>query len=252
MSRNGPDDHTSRDTLNVSTEEPSLLQRHQNNKYVFFQAASMMEKHLRRSLVMAEKWNLTGTYCEACNCEVACPCVFLSAPTGGDCTLLVGWHIDKGNFGNVDLGNLNVALAVHSPGHMAKVKWRAALYFDRNASEKQKNALTQIFTGQAGGHPGMLVSHIGDVLGIRQVPIEYKADGKRRTLKIADVAESEIEAIEGQGGGDVTVDGHPLCIAPGYKAVVAKSKKLNYQDHGLHWEISGKNGFFSPFSYQGK
>jgi hypothetical protein len=222
------------------------------NLFLYLQTTPMMENHLERKWVMAEKWNLTGTYCEACNCEAACPCVFLSAPTGEDCTLLVGWHIAKGNFGNVDLGNLNVALAVHSPGHMVEVKWRAALYFDQNASEKQKDALTQIFTGKAGGHPGMLVSHVGDVLGIKYVPIEYKADGMRRTLKISDVGEAEIEAIEGQGGGEVTVDGHPFCISPGYKAVVAKSRKLNYQDHGLHWEISGKNGFFSPFSYQGK
>jgi len=201
---------------------------------------------------MAEEWKLAGTYFEACNCEAACPCVFLSAPTDGECTLLVGWHIDKGKFGNVDLGNLNVALAVHSPGHMAEVKWRAALYFDRNVSEKQKDALTKIFTGQAGGHPGMLVSHVGEVLGIKLVPIEYAAAGKRRSLKIADVGEMQIEAIEGQGGADVTIDNHPLTIAPGHQAVVAKSKNLKYQDHGLHWEITGKNGFYSPFSYQGK
>lgn len=200
---------------------------------------------------MAEKWNLSGTYCEACNCDVACPCVFLSAPTDGECKALIGWHIDKGNYGNVDLGNLNVAIAVHSPGHMVETKWRAALYFDRNASEKQKDALTQIFTGQAGGHPGMLVSHVGDVLGIKQVPIEFTADGKRCRLKIFDVAEADMEAIQGQGGADVTIDGHPLCISPGYKAVVAKSRTLNYQDHGLRWEVSGKNGLFSPFSYQG-
>jgi len=201
---------------------------------------------------MAEEWKLTGTYFEACNCEAACPCVFLGAPTEGECTALVGWHIDKGTFGNVDLGNLNVALAVHSPGHMAEVKWRAALYFDRNASEKQQDALTKIFSGQAGGHPGMLVSHVGEVLGIKHVPIEYTADGKRRSLKIADVGEMQIEAIEGQGGADVTIDNHPLAIAPGYQAVVAKSSKFKYQDHGLHWEITEKNGFYSPFSYQGK
>ena len=201
---------------------------------------------------MAEEWKLTGTYFEACNCEAACPCVFLGAPTEGECTALVGWHIDKGTFGNVDLGNLNVALAVHSPGHMAEVKWRAALYFDRNASEKQQDALTKIFSGQAGGHPGMLVSHIGDVLGIKSVPIEYAADGKKRSLKIGDVGETQIEAIEGQGGAEVTIDNHPLAIAPGYQAVVAKSSMLKYQDHGLHWEITGKNGFYSPFSYQGK
>ena len=200
---------------------------------------------------MADKWNLSGTYMETCNCEVACPCFFLSAPTDGDCTLLVGWHIDKGNFGNVDLGNLNVVLAVYSPGHMAEVKWRAALYFDRNASDLQKEALTRIFTGEAGGHPGRLVSHVGEVLGIRSVPIEYREDGRRRILRVAQTAEAEIEAIGGQGGADVTLENHPLGIAPGHKAVVAKSRKVTYQDHGLHWEISGKNGAFSPFSYRG-
>jgi hypothetical protein len=177
--------------------------------------------------------------------------VFLSAPTDDDCTVLVGWHIDSGSYGDVDLAGLNVALAVHSPGHMVEVKWRAALYFDEAASETQTDALTQIFTGQAGGHPGMLVSHVGDVLGVASVPMTFEADGKRRSLKIANVADVEIEAIQGQGGADVTIDNHPLCIAPGHTAVVAKSKQLRYEDHGLHWEISGKNGFYSPFAYQG-
>jgi len=45
---------------------------------------------------MSEKWNLSGTYFEACNCDAACPCVFLSNPTEGECTVLVAWHVDPG------------------------------------------------------------------------------------------------------------------------------------------------------------
>ncbi|MEE8334606.1 MAG: DUF1326 domain-containing protein, partial [Alphaproteobacteria bacterium] len=45
-------------------------------------------------------WSLKGTYFESCNCDAACPCVFLSAPTDGDCTVLIGWHIDQGNDGD--------------------------------------------------------------------------------------------------------------------------------------------------------
>ena len=59
---------------------------------------------------MSEKWSLSGTYFEACNCNVACPCVFLSEPTPGECTVLVGWHIDEGTFEGTSLNNLNVAL----------------------------------------------------------------------------------------------------------------------------------------------
>ncbi len=200
---------------------------------------------------MSEKWSLSGTYFETCNCDVACPCVFLSPPTQGDCAVVVGWHVDKGKYGDVALDGLNVALAVHSPGNMATTKWKVALYFDNKASEAQKNALMQIFTGQAGGHPAVLVSFVGEVLGVKSAGIDYRAEGKRRSLKIANIVDAEIEAISGAGGADVTISGHPLCIAPGYAATVAKSKKLSYSDYGLKWEISERNGFFSSFANQG-
>ena len=200
---------------------------------------------------MAEQWKLTGTYFEACSCDIACPCTFLSAPTKGECTAVAGWHVDNGNFAKVTLEGLNIALAVHAPGHMLEVKWRAALYFDNTASEDQKNALTQIFTGQVGGHMAKMVSFVSEVMGIVSVPIKYESNGKQRRLKIGDVAEVEIEAIQDEGGADVTINNAPLGIAPGFPLIVAKSKKLNYKDHGLQWEISGKNGFYSPFAYQG-
>jgi hypothetical protein len=56
-------------------------------------------------------------------------------------------------------------------------------------------------------------------------------------------------ALEGQGGAEITITNHPLCIAPGNPAVTARSKKLSYKDHGMSRELSGKNGFFSPFQY---
>lgn len=200
---------------------------------------------------MSTNWKLDGTYFEACNCDAACPCVFLSAPTEGECTALVAWHIDKGSFNDVVLDGLNLALAVHSPGHMLEVKWRAALYLDKNASTAQSESLTQIFGGHAGGHPAKLGSHIGEILGVKSAAIDYKAVGKSRSINIAGVSEVEIEAMEGQGGEEITINNHPLCIAPGKPAVVAKSNKLEFRDHGLQWNISGKNGFFSAFAYQG-
>ncbi|MGE5668700.1 MAG: DUF1326 domain-containing protein [Betaproteobacteria bacterium] len=196
-------------------------------------------------------WSLKGSYFEACNCEVACPCVFLSAPTDGQCTALVAWHVDQGSFGGVKLDGLNVALAVHSPGHMAQVKWKVALYLDDRASEAQRGALTQIFAGQAGGHPAMLTSHVGEVIGVTSAPMTFQAKGRERSLEIGKIAEATIESIDGQGGAEVTIDNHPLCIAPGHAAVASRSREVSYQDHGLNWKFSKKNGFHSPFTYQG-
>ncbi len=38
---------------------------------------------------MAPKWQAKGDYFETCNCETLCPCIFLSPPTEGNCTVLV-------------------------------------------------------------------------------------------------------------------------------------------------------------------
>lgn len=200
---------------------------------------------------MTANWKLEGTYFEACNCDAACPCVFLSAPTTGECTVFIGWHIDKGRVGEVALDGLNVARAIYTPGHMLEVPWTAALYLDDTANEGQTDALTRIFTGTLGGSPSKLASHIVTDLGVRSLPIKYVANGKKRSVSIPNVADIEIAAIVGQGEGEVTISGHPLCVAPGYPAVASRSSHFVYADHGMSWDINEKTGFFSPFVYTG-
>jgi hypothetical protein len=200
---------------------------------------------------MSDQWSLTGSYFESCNCDAACPCVFLGPPTQGECTVLVAWHIDKGNFGDMRLDGLNVALAAYSPGHMLQAKWKVALYLDDRSTQDQRDALTRIFGGQAGGHLANLAPRMGELLGVKAVPIDYRAEGRRRSLSMRGVAKMEIEGIPGQNGGDVTLSGMPFCIVPGVPAVVAKSKRLSYRDRGLQWDITDKSGFYSPFAYQG-
>ena len=196
-------------------------------------------------------WNVSGTYFEACNCEAACPCVFLSPPTAGECTALVAWHVDDGVHDGVDLSDLNVALAVHAPGHMAETEWRAAVYLDDRASEDQAAALGAVFSGAAGGHPAVLASHIGEVMGVASASMSFESDDSGCTLRVGDVAAMKITALAGQGGARVAVANHPLAIAPGFEVVASRSDHLRYADHGYEWELSGRNGFFSPFEYHG-
>lgn len=198
---------------------------------------------------MAATWDLKGTYFEACNCESVCPCVFLNAPTDGECTALLGWHVENGSYDGVSLDGLNVVMALHSPGHMAEVPWTVALYVDGRADEGQQNALTAIFGGQAGGHPATLASHVGEILGVAPAAIDFRAEGRSRSLKVDGVASAEVAAIEGQGGAAVEIHNHPLAVAPGYPLTAARASELSYDDHGLHWELSDKNAFFSGFHY---
>ena len=145
------------------------------------------------------QWKLSGTYFETCNCEAACPCVFTSPPTEGECKALVAWHIDKGSYAGTALDGLNVALAVHAPGTMVATKWQVAAYFDDKASAAQNDALHAIFGGKAGGHPAVLASFIGEMVGAKNVPMRYEANGRKSSLSIPGVAEAQIESLAGPG-----------------------------------------------------
>lgn len=199
---------------------------------------------------MANEWTLKGSYFETCNCEAACPCNFLSPPTEGHCTVLVGWHIDQGTYRGTRLDGLNVAMVVHSPGHMMKTKWRVALYLDDRANGDQQKGLTQIFSGQAGGLMERLSGFVGEVAGIRSVPIEYRAEGRARGIRVGDVGVADIEAIAGdEAGEEVTIANAPFSLAPGAALVAARSKRYRYRDFGMAMEATNRNGFYAPFSY---
>ena len=91
---------------------------------------------------------------------MVCPCLvsksvpLTSKPTQGVCDVALLFHIDKGSYQSTALDDLNVALAVHTPGPMAEGNWSVAAYIDERANEKQTEALGAIFTGAAGGPIG--------------------------------------------------------------------------------------------------
>ncbi len=164
---------------------------------------------------------------------------------------MLAWHIEKGKYGDTSLDGLNVALAAYSPGHMMKVKWDIALYLDEKATPAQREALTTIYAGKAGGEPAALGPLVGKVLGVKSVPIHFTATGKERSLRIPKIAEMEIAALPGGGGKDSTLENLPFIAVPNQTIVVAKSKRLSLHDHGMDWSVSEKNGFYSPFSFKG-
>ncbi len=196
-------------------------------------------------------WNIKGTYVEACNCETVCPCIFFSPPTDGSCTVILGWHIDEGEFDGASLNGLNAALLAHSPGNMKDGNWKVALYVDERADEAQNEALMGIFSGQAGGHIANLAPLIGEVLGARPAAISLDTSAGSFSFSIDGLGSAEARALEGQGGGAVTVAGHPLAVSPGETATVGRTSKLELDDHGYTVNMTDKAALSAPFSYNG-
>ena len=50
----------------------------------------------------------------------------------------------------------------------------------------KKILITRIYSGQAGGFFAPATNFIGEMLGIKSLPIEFGVDGKRRWLKVKD------------------------------------------------------------------
>jgi hypothetical protein len=125
------------------------------------------------------------------------------------------------------------------------------LYLDERATKEQSDSLTKIFSGQAGGFFAVVASFIGEMLGVKSASIEFGINGRRRWLHIKDSMELEIEGVIGGDENQETRIVNPsFSVVPGSDLVVARSTKYRYDDHGMKWDNSGKNGLYCKFRYE--
>jgi len=201
-------------------------------------------------------WSIEGEYFENCNCTVACPCLFSteppfnSTPTEGHCDVLFAFHIDRGAFGDTRLDGLNLGLVATTPGPMIAGDWSIALYLDERADERQQQALQAIFSGAAGGVMGTLAPLVGRVLGVRQVPITYAVEGKRRSVTIPDVMSAAVRpiiSVLGENNEIIATSAHPF--APDGVVMAVGEAGNTWHDYGMQWDNSGRNGHYAPIRW---
>jgi hypothetical protein len=202
---------------------------------------------------MAERWHVKGEYFENCNCEVLCPCYpthLQGEPTEGHCDGPLLFHINEGQYGEVELAGLNVVNILSTPGPIAEGNATAALYIDERADESQREALGAIFGGQAGGPLAALGPLITSFLGVKYVPIEYVAQGNSRSGGIPDILDLRIEAITGANPDDpIWLENAPHPVST--RISMARSTTATYTDYGLNWDNTGRNGHYSAFEWSG-
>jgi len=188
---------------------------------------------------MAEKWSIKGDWISSCNCEPGCACLFFSDPTKGHCDAVDTIHITKGNYGNLKLDGLSIALLARAPGNFWKGNWTAALYIDEKADSRQREALTTIMSGKAGGPTALIASLIATMKGTKYVPINFSL--KDLTINIPGVFEFKGEPVL---GGDkkepVMVANHPLSPVFGI-ASIGKAVRSRFSDYGFEIDNTGKD-----------
>ncbi|HTT37511.1 MAG TPA: DUF1326 domain-containing protein [Burkholderiales bacterium] len=201
------------------------------------------------------KWKLGGEYMESCNCDYLCPCIFTNpqAPVTYDqCTSLQVYRIDRGSYGEVELDGLSFALIIRSGKVMSQGDWIFAAIVDEKGNTSQREALTAIVSGQAGGTPARIRDNlVGDFRGVQVKPIAFSMDGLQRFASIPGVLEFAVEGVASRNnnGEPIYLDNtaHPA----NRKVALAKSKQTHIHAFGLNLDLAGKgnNGHFAPFNW---
>ena len=145
---------------------------------------------------------------EACNCALGCNCYFGGTPNEGICEFVIGYDIQEGGLGNVDLRGVRAVVAAKYPNAIHEGRGHVVLFVDQSASPEQVTALVTILSGQAGGMPWEAIAPtIEKFEGPILRPIEISAKGQQGRVRIAGAVEVETTPIRNAlaGGKEIEV-----------------------------------------------
>ena len=131
-------------------------------------------------------WQVGGQYYETCSCEFVCPCILgqmAVRPSKGSCTFAMAMQIERGDYGDVSLNGLGFIILGLTPEAMGKGNWSVGLIIDERASAKQRDAVTAIASGAAGGPMAAISGLIGKFLGAESAPIRFDRSGVKWSVK---------------------------------------------------------------------
>lgn len=201
-------------------------------------------------------WNIRGQYYETCSCDFVCPCVpgqLAVRPTHGSCTFIMALQIESGSYGSVALDGLGFVVVGLTPEAMGKGNWSVALITDERASTEQRDAITAIASGAAGGPMAALSGLIGKFLGVAPAPIVFDHKGMTWSVKASTVLDMAAEGAKGLNPAatePLYLDntGHPAAD----RFALAHATRSHVDVLGLAWhDASGKNnGQYAPFAWR--
>jgi hypothetical protein len=123
-------------------------------------------------------WRLQGDWFDLCSCAIGCPCIFSSNPTQGFCDGALSWSIRQGHYGEIALDGLCFVAIVHFEGNVLDRNREFGWLVDERADAAQREALSMIVLGKAGGSFAAWADLTITTMGVEFVPlrVSYTAD----------------------------------------------------------------------------
>ena len=154
-------------------------------------------------------WRIKGRGFQNCNCNYGCPCQFNALPTYGNCEAVMGYEIEQGNFGEINLDGLRVAGIYSWPGPVHEGDGRMQLIIDESADDQQRDALIRIMYGDE-TEPMKTMWAVYSAMSPNKLEplsktIDLAIDVEKRTgrISVLDVFETVGEPIRNAVTGDV-------------------------------------------------
>ena len=150
------------------------------------------------------RWQLTGNGYEYCNCDFGCGCNFGGFPNSkdGSCRAFVGVHVRTGKCGDVDLSGVKCAGVYAWPKAIHEGNGKVAFVVDPATTDKQVDALAQIFTGKLGGMPWEILGPTAEVVGLVKAKITIKGSGRKSTFTAEGVGEGRGDTFKNPVNGE--------------------------------------------------
>jgi hypothetical protein len=173
-------------------------------------------------------------------------------PTKGDCQFAMAFQIERGTYGAVSLNGLGFIILGLTPAEMGKGDWSVGLVTDARATAEQRDAITKIASGAAGGPMAALSGLIGKFLGVESAPIAFDRQGAKWSVKASDFVDMAATGAKGLNPNATELrlenTGHPAADT----FTLAHASKSHVHAFGLAWDdVSGKNnGQYAPFSWR--
>ncbi len=201
-------------------------------------------------------WQVSGQYYETCSCDFVCPCILgqmAVRPSKGSCTFAMAFQVDHGSYGTVSLDSLGFIVLGWTPEAMGKGNWSVGVIADDRASAEQRDAITAIASGGAGGPMAALSGLVGKFLGVESAPIRFDRNGVHWSIQASDLVDMAAEGARGLNPNateplHLDNTGHPASD----RVALAHASKSHVHALGLTWDdATGKNnGQYAPFSWR--
>ena len=179
---------------------------------------------------------------EACSCQHGCNCQFGGVPNEGICEFIIGYEVEDGHFGDVNLNGFRAVVAAKYPNAIHEGHGYIVLFVDDKASQEQVDAFATILSGKAGGMPWeALAGTVERFEGPIRKPIDVKIAGQRAHVRVPGAVELETtplrDPVTGQEkevhisypkGGFFWNDGN---------VVTTKTMRVDFGDMRMEWPM---------------